>query len=1092
MATPQASYKLDEVGHFTINNYNWAQPFSNFFPGIAGKWGIPMWIFYVSRAQGVCSVGVHDKDHAILEFLSFNKALQVVGDQGFRSFLRIDGGDVYEPFRKVDDATLEQAMVISSHELEIRERNPEHELTIGVSYFPLANLPLAGLVRRVTITNQGSQERQLELIDGLPAILPHGVTFEHTKVIARHIEGMMGAFEVAGVPLFRLKQTPGDVEQVGKISGGNFYMSVDEAGELLGEQTIVDPYLVFGEQEVHHFPWAFAGQSLDELLRSDQVRENRTPSALTAVRRTVPAGESLTIHSIVGYAPTDATLARFAEQAADLAFFERQRSENQQVIERIKHTAFTASGQPAFDQYVQQTFLDNVMRGGMPLTFESGNDKTVFYTYARQNGDLERDYHWFVLEPTYLSQGNGHYRSVLQNRRMDGWFFPEIEDFNLTTYLNLIQTDGYNPLVVNGFSYTAEDLQAVDRWIRENLPQAARQSISSLIRRSFTPGGFVGALDAAGVSIERPYEELLAELLGMCRANEIGDLHEGFWQDHWTYNLDTIETFLMIYPDRWQEVLLDRPIYSYFDDPDVVQPRQEKTVLVDRRVRQYGAVARDPEKEALIASREREAYKMRAQHGHGEVYHSNLLVKLLCIIANRIGSLDREGIGVEMEAGKPGWLDSLNGLPALFGSSLNESLEIERACKLLVNSFRHTELPSQSMYRELAEFIRGLTTALTERLESSDAFAYWERSQELKEAYREATRLGIDGAELKLTGREIETFLGVCLAVIRDGLNSAWNPDSEQPPPTYYITDIVKYEIAKSDVAESDGGALPAKPLAYNHRAMAPFLEGSVHMLRVHPEYARVIYDAVRNSELHDPELEMVRCCTWLRDEPLEIGRIKSYARGWIENESIYTHMEYKWLLEVLRSGIYHDFFRDIRKALPPFMEASTYGRSLLENCSFIASSVFPDPLSHGRAFQPRLSGVTCEMLNVWAVMCAGAQPFYVDENRELNLRLRPILDEGFFTSDTVVREFWNGGGQLERLEIPEHSFAFQFLGHTLVVYSNPERRPSFGGIGVKPVEYKLSYRDGSTVTVEADALGKSLAKDVRAGLVRRIDVRLG
>ena len=49
MSTPRPNYSLDEAGRFTVENYNWAKPFSNFFPGIAGAWGIPMWVFYVSR-----------------------------------------------------------------------------------------------------------------------------------------------------------------------------------------------------------------------------------------------------------------------------------------------------------------------------------------------------------------------------------------------------------------------------------------------------------------------------------------------------------------------------------------------------------------------------------------------------------------------------------------------------------------------------------------------------------------------------------------------------------------------------------------------------------------------------------------------------------------------------------------------------------------------------------------------------------------------------------------------------------------------------------------------------------------------------------
>lgn len=71
MLSGRVKYSLDEGGRFSIENYNWAKPISNFLPGIAGKWGIPMWVYYVSKHQGVCSLGIQDKDHAIMEFQSF-------------------------------------------------------------------------------------------------------------------------------------------------------------------------------------------------------------------------------------------------------------------------------------------------------------------------------------------------------------------------------------------------------------------------------------------------------------------------------------------------------------------------------------------------------------------------------------------------------------------------------------------------------------------------------------------------------------------------------------------------------------------------------------------------------------------------------------------------------------------------------------------------------------------------------------------------------------------------------------------------------------------------------------------------------------
>ncbi|HNT52168.1 MAG TPA: hypothetical protein PKH19_02105, partial [Candidatus Syntrophosphaera sp.] len=71
MSTPnsETSYRLTEQGEFVITGYNSTKTFSSFFPGLAGKNGIPMWTFYVNRGQCVCSMGVEGKHHPIMEFL---------------------------------------------------------------------------------------------------------------------------------------------------------------------------------------------------------------------------------------------------------------------------------------------------------------------------------------------------------------------------------------------------------------------------------------------------------------------------------------------------------------------------------------------------------------------------------------------------------------------------------------------------------------------------------------------------------------------------------------------------------------------------------------------------------------------------------------------------------------------------------------------------------------------------------------------------------------------------------------------------------------------------------------------------------------
>lgn len=94
-------YRLDQAGNFVIEDYNHAKAFSNFFPGLAGVWGIPMWVFYVNRGQAISSFGIESKDKAILEFLPANKAYRQTTLQGFRTFIKVKTGTkirVWEPF----------------------------------------------------------------------------------------------------------------------------------------------------------------------------------------------------------------------------------------------------------------------------------------------------------------------------------------------------------------------------------------------------------------------------------------------------------------------------------------------------------------------------------------------------------------------------------------------------------------------------------------------------------------------------------------------------------------------------------------------------------------------------------------------------------------------------------------------------------------------------------------------------------------------------------------------------------------------------------------------------------------------------------
>jgi hypothetical protein len=230
-----------------------------------------------------------------------------------------------------------------------------------------------------------------------------------------------------------------------------------------------------------------------------------------------------------------------------------------------------------------------------------------------------------------------------------------------------------------------------------------------------------------------------------------------------------------------------------------------------------------------------------------------------------------------------------------------------------------------------------------------------------------------------------------------------------------------------------------------------------------------VIYQEVRKSDIFDSKLNMYKTSSSLEKETYEIGRSRAFTPGWLERESIFMHMEFKYLLGMLKAGLYEEFFQDLQSALPPFMDPEVYGRSVLENSSFIASSVNPDSNVHGQGFVARLSGTTAEFLTMWQTMMMGKDVFSVKEG-SLALTLQPLLPAWLFDEN----------GRVE----------FSFLGKSLVTYHNPKRKNTYGENGVTTEKYVLHGKDGA-VTVNTDCIKASYAQMVRAGEFERIDVYL-
>jgi hypothetical protein len=1064
----KVKYYLNTEGEFVIENYNFSKPFANFFPGIAGKYGIPMWVFYVNRGQAIASFGTKDKDHAILEFFPANKAWQLTASYGFRTFIKINSGKktiVYEPFHNGFsnlEFNLKNKMLISPWGLKIEEENSTLGLKVSVEYFNIPNDHYAGLSRVVTIHNTGRLAKDIQLLDGLPQVVPFGTSNMFLKKLGRTIEAWMEAENLQNnAPFFKLSVDPADRPEVIHIKEGNFYLSFEEGKKPC--RPIVNPEYIFGPNTDFAFPWKFlAGKSFG--VPKEQIMKSRMPCAFSFFKLGLPGKSAKAFYSLIGQMQNLETLNSSLSRISSAGYLRRKAEENKQTINGLQNDINTSSSSQKFDLYCRQTYLDNILRGGYPVVFKTESSNSLFYLYSRKHGDMERDYNKFQMQPSYFSQGNGNYRDVNQNRRSDIWFNPLVMEETLVNLTSLIQSDGFNPLVVKGMCFSLKNREPLKEELKKLTEEKNIEKILSFLTKHFTPGEAILFLEENKIKLNGSYDEFLSKVISFSEKIQEAEHGEGFWTDHWAYNLDLLESYLGVYPEKLKDIFFRNRNFTFFDNSETVKPRDEKYILKDGAVRQFHAVAPDAAKKELIKKRDSQPHLVRQDYGAGKIYRTTLTNKLLCLLANKLASLDPFGIGIEMEAGKPNWFDALNGLPGLLGSSLCETLELKRLINTLKAALDKNDSKKITVTEEVLDLLKGLEGLINGYFSSASAnrdFLFWDKSHLLKEEYRDKVNLGFSGRETEINTDDLKTLLNRALEKTDTGIKKAEESNLYY---SYFINEATEHEVIKEHFV---------RPRKFIQKRIPLFLEGQMHALRTaeNTESARKIYQATKKSALYDNTLKMYKVTAPLKDMPEEIGRCRVFTPGWLENESIWLHMEYKYLLEILKTGLYEEFYAEFKNLLIPFQDPRSYGRSILENCSFLVSSAFPDKNLHGNGFVARLSGSTAEFLQIWLGMNAGLTPFLLNDNGKLILRFQPKLASWLFKKDKT--------------------YSFNFLSKTKITYHNPQLKNTFGKNNAVIKRITFRGKEGKPIEILSDTIPSPYAESIRNQEISSIDIYL-
>ena len=931
-----------------MRNFDVVKPMASFLPGVGGLWGIPMWAYYVNRGQGMAAFGVKDKQHGILQFKSAEKAYQNTPFLGFRTLLKGKraSGTTFEsqPFFPTTSnaAAPSRDMFIGNNEMEIMEMDPATGMRTQVVYFTAPNEEFPVLVRRVTLTNEGRDAVALEVVDGLAMLEPEGTTIEQINTLGRTLEGWMSVYNFEKEhtkPFFHLRTAAADTADVKPIEEGHFAIAFMEDGsgggaahELL--QMICDQQLIFGTDTTLAVPRRFfsssqqpGGTPLADLLASPQSTTSRTPSAFAAASLRLGAGESKTFSVVYGYAPNVDTFEQIILPKLQVkGYISAKRQEAQELGVTLTERVAMQSSQPLMDGYVKQNYLDNLLRGGMPVSIgddkgRSGSGSKIFHAFSRIHGDLERDYNNFTVDMSYFSQGPGNFRDVNQNRRCDVLQLPSVHDFNVRQFLSYVQADGYNQLTVaTAFFHIAE--QGTVKAVASRLAPAgaAQDALVSILSKPFRPGQLFTELSTNGIKLAMGREALLNLVTKYAKQVPAGKYEQnGFWTDHFTYHLDLVRNFIAVYPDQKVEMLYDSEEVPFFLSAGRVANRTEKNMVASGdRVRQYDAVVNSAAKlEQLEVIRGAPGFVGDLQAGgtwqrtaSGETMTVSIVAKLVVLAANKFAIMDPLGMGLEMEAGKPGWNDAMNGLPALFGSEMPSAYELHEIVEFVGGTIdeagRAVELPG-----EVAALLTSIDAQLGRLAAgSSTDFEYWDKVHDALESYRFATDATFTGRKVRWTSAALGCSSGVfgrMLARLDQGIARALehSPDPAKAlSPSYF-----KYKVSQySKVGATSSRGFPTIAVkGFDAPEPLPlFLEGPTRHLKTLRKAGRAaklaVYEAVKASNLHDKELQMYKISESLKELPFEVGRMMAFNAGWLENESIWLHMSYKWYLEVCRA----------------------------------------------------------------------------------------------------------------------------------------------------------------------------------------------
>ncbi len=124
-------------------------------------------------------------------------------------------------------------MTIKPNAMAIEEINRSMGLTVRVSYHTLPGMPIDALMRGTEIENISEEAKTVEILDGLPRVIPCGMSLAQFKDVGNLFKSWAEVRCAAdNAPLYLLRSSTEDSSKVSDVSGAFFLYSVSEGKSL--------------------------------------------------------------------------------------------------------------------------------------------------------------------------------------------------------------------------------------------------------------------------------------------------------------------------------------------------------------------------------------------------------------------------------------------------------------------------------------------------------------------------------------------------------------------------------------------------------------------------------------------------------------------------------------------------------------------------------------------------------------------------------------------------------------------------------------------------------------------------------------------